>query len=251
MIRVVLLGAGNVAFHLAKAFTKSNDIDFIQRYGRNNKNDHLFDKTIPKTDSLNTLAKADIYIIAINDDSISTFSKQLNIDNGLVVHTSGSVPMESINCKANKGVFYPLQTFSIVQKIDYKQIPICLETEIKSDMEKLKHLAKSISNNVYEINSLQREKLHIAAVFANNFSNFMFTISKDICDDNDFSFDILKPLIEETSQKIKEINPKEAQTGPAKRNDKKIIEKHLSQLEGYQKEIYNLMSKSIIKTYNK
>ncbi|MEN8188091.1 MAG: DUF2520 domain-containing protein, partial [Bacteroidota bacterium] len=241
----------NVAFHLAKAFTDAKDIDLVQRYSRSYKNDDLFDDNIPKTNSLDALTKADIYVIAINDDQIATFSKQLTLSDGLVVHTSGSIPLEALQCKANKGVFYPLQTFSKDQEMEYKHIPICIETEIENDFDKLKYLGKAFSDNVYEINSQQREKLHLAAVFANNFSNYMFKVSKDICDENNFSFEILKPLIEETSQKIKTIAPIEAQTGPAKRNDQKVIKKHLSQLKGDQNEIYGLITKSIIDTYNK
>ncbi|MCK5677456.1 MAG: DUF2520 domain-containing protein [Flavobacteriaceae bacterium] len=250
MIKVVLLGAGNVAFYLANVLTMSKKIDFIQRYSRNNINDKYFDKKIPKTNNINNLFKADIYIIAINDDAITNFSKQLIFTEGLVVHTSGSIPMNALKCKAKKGVLYPLQTFSINHKVKYNQIPICIETENKKDKELLNSLAKCLSKNVYEIISSQREKLHIAAVFANNFSNYMFKLANDICDENNISFDILKPLIEETANKIKKINPIEAQTGPAKRNDNKVIENHLSQLNENQKEIYTLVSKSIINTYN-
>lgn len=249
MIKVVLLGSGNVAYHLAKAFEQTKDIDFVQQYRRNSKNDKLFNESIPKTNSLENLAKADIYIIAINDDQILEFSKKLKLREGLVVHTSGSVPMDTLKCKCHKGVFYPLQTFSIIQQIDYTNIPICLETEYVEDMPLLKHFAEAISKNIYEVNSNQREKLHIAAVFANNFSNYMFKIAKDICEENHCSFDILKPLIQETVNKIQDISPEEAQTGPAKRKDKKIIDKHLSQLSGDQKKIYKLISKSISKSY--
>ena len=250
MIKVVLLGAGNVAFYLANVLTMSKKIDFVQRYSRNNKNDKYFDEKINKTSNINNLAKADVYIIAINDDAIASFSKQLTFTNGLVVHTSGSMPMNALKCKANKGILYPLQTFSINHKVDYNQIPICIEAENKKDKELLNSLAKCLSKNVFEINSSQREKLHIAAVFANNFSNYMFKLANDICVENNISFDILKPLIKETANKVQKTSPIEVQTGPAKRNDSKVIEKHLSQLSENQKEIYTLVSKSIINTYN-
>ncbi len=248
MIKVVLLGAGNVAVHLAKAIGKAKNLDFVQRYSRNTKSDNYFDTLISKTNNLNQLKEADIYIIAINDDSIADFSKKLTFNNGLVVHTSGSMPLNTLQCKANKGVFYPLQTFSKDQTIDYYAIPIAIETEYKKDAVLLNNFAKSISNNIYEINSSQREKLHIAAVFANNFSNHMYKIAKDICETNNFSFDILKPLILETANKVQTLNPAKAQTGPAKRNDQEVIQNHISQLAGEQKEIYQLISDSIIKT---
>lgn len=249
MIKVVLLGAGNVAYHLAKAFQESSNIDFVQHFRRNRAKDADFDSNISKTDRLNTLAKADIYVIAINDDAISSFSKQLDLDHGLVVHTSGSMPLNALKCKANKGVFYPLQTFSVTKNINFKEVPIAIETEDEKDFELLEQFARSLSDMVYEINSEQREKLHIAAVFANNFSNQMFKIAKDICDEYAISFDLLKPIIKETVGKLETLNPKQAQTGPAKRNDRKVIEKHLSQLSGEQKEIYALISASITRTF--
>jgi len=250
MIKVVLLGAGNVAFHLAKAFKLSSNIDFVQHYRRNDNNDADFDIQTLKTDDLNNLVPADIYVIAINDDAITPFSSQLNFTKGLVVHTSGSMPLKALQCKANKGVFYPLQSFSKEQHINFDEVPITIEAKNKSDLNLLNIFAGSISNHVYEINSLQREKLHIAAVFANNFSNQMFTIAKDICDQYQISFDILKPLILETAEKVQNMNPIEAQTGPATRNDEKIITKHLEQISGEQKEIYALITKSIINKFN-
>ena len=251
MIKVVLFGSGNVAYHLAKAFRLANDIHLVQLYRRNSKNDHLFDIKIPKTNSLNEIKKADVYILAINDDHIAAFSKDLKFEEGLVAHTSGSISLDQLKCKAHKGIFYPLQTFSKDQKLTYKTIPFCLETEYPKDMEILKALARSISENVYEINSVQREKLHIAAVFTNNFSNHMFKIAKDICDEHQISFELLKPLILNTANKINYLDPVDAQTGPAKRNDQNVIQKHLEQLQGDKKEIYSLISKSIIKTYLK
>ncbi len=250
MITVVIIGSGNIAYHLAKAFGKSSDIHIIQRYSRNILSDPNFDSNIPKTDHIDNLVSADIYIIAINDDAISAFSKQLTFTKGLVVHTSGSKSLNILKCKANKGIFYPLQTFSIDRDLNYEHIPICIETENTSDLKLLKSLARSISKNVYEVNSQQREKLHIAAVFANNFSNHMFKLASDICIENNISFDVLKPLIFETTQKLQTLSPYEAQTGPAKRNELTVIEKQIQQLDSNKKEIYNLVTKSIIKTYN-
>ncbi len=248
MIKVVLLGAGNVAIHLAKAFTVAKNIDFVQRYSRNSKNNRYFNSKIPVTNEVQNLLKADVYIIAINDDSIDAFSKTLSLNNGLIVHTSGSIPLTSLTNKLRRGVFYPLQSFSKDLELDFKNIPVTIEAEFEKDNELLNDLACSISKNVYNINSKQREKIHIAAVFANNFSNYMFSIAKNICDENNFSFDILKPLILETANKLKSLDPEQAQTGPAKRNDKKVIEKHLSQLENEKKEIYSLISDSIIRS---
>ena len=188
-----------------------------------------------------------MYIIAISDDAISQFSKKLNLKNKLVVHTSGSVQLDDLNCNANKGVFYPLQSISKHKKINFKKIPICLEAENKIDYSILEKVAKSISKKVFPINSEQRKKLHVAAVFVNNFTNHLYKIGNDICKVNNIDFEILKPLINETAHKIKKLTPSEAQTGPALRNDVKTLSNHLELLNKNQKEIYNVLTKSIQK----
>jgi predicted short-subunit dehydrogenase-like oxidoreductase (DUF2520 family) len=251
MINLVLIGSGNLAVQLANAFIQSNKVNLIQRYSRKNTNATYFSDKIPVTDKLSEIKEADIYLLAISDSAISEFSKQLPFKKGLVVHTSGSMPMKALLCQANKGVFYPLQTFSKEQVLNFENIPIALETEKSEDYMLLENLANSLSKNTYPIDSQQRTHLHIAAVFANNFSNHMFKIAKDVCDRHDFSFEILKPIIFETTKKLDTMSPMDAQTGPAKRNDQIVIENHLQQLTGEQKEIYRLISDSISKTYNK
>lgn len=251
MIKVVLLGSGNVASHLANALASAANVDLLQRYGRSERNNSFFDPGIPFTTDLNALQKADVYIIAINDDSIEGFSKSLEHLKGLVVHTSGSVPMTAIDNKLRKGVLYPVQTFSKGKALDFKLVPLALETENEDDYRLLYELGTSISDVVIRVNSSQREKLHLSAVFANNFSNYMFLTAKDICDDHDLSFDILRPIILETAQKIMNTEPMIAQTGPARRNDNKVIEKQLLLLEGEKKEIYRVLTNAIKKRYQR
>lgn len=248
MIKVVLIGAGNVAVHMAKAMHTAKGIELVQRYARSTKNQAYFESNIPFTKSLSELKKADLYLLAINDDEIAEFSKQLNVS-GLVAHTSGSIPLTELKCKSTKGVCYPVQTFSKNETMEYQNIPFCLEAEREKDMLLLKYFASAISQNVFEINSGQREKLHLAAVFANNFSNHMFKLANDICIEQNFTFDILKPLLMETVVKLDHMSPLEAQTGPARRNDQKVIQKHLDQLNHTEKEIYQVITKSILKTY--
>ena len=249
MIKVVLLGSGNVASHLALALNAAKNVDLLQRYSRNTQNNSFFDPSIPFTSRLNELQKADIYIIAINDDSIEAFSENLAQLSGLVVHTSGSVSMTALHGKLRRGVLYPVQTFSKGKAIDFKSVPLALETENEKDFELLHKLAANISEQVIQVNSNQREKLHLSAVFANNFSNYMFLTAKDICDQNDLSFDTLKPIILETAQKIMNTDPIIAQTGPARRNDTKVIEKQFMSLKGENKEIYRVLSEAIKKRY--
>ncbi|NBU81293.1 MAG: DUF2520 domain-containing protein [Flavobacteriaceae bacterium] len=199
------------------------------------------------TSDLSELKPVDLSIIAVTDDAIAAVSKELPFENQFVVHTSGSVSIDAIDDKNRQGVFYPLQTFSKSKEIDFETIPICLETKYNSDFHKLEIVAKSISNTVYKINSEQRKALHLAAVFVSNFVNYLYQIGNDICIENDLSFDILKPLIQETANKILTLTPFEAQTGPAKRKDTQTIKAHLNFLiDENQKDIYKMLTKSII-----
>ncbi len=243
MIKVVILGSGNVATHLTKAFIKSKNVEVVQVYTRSDTSNKI--KKIEYTNDLSKLKNADVYFIAISDDAITDFSKKLNLKNKLVVHTSGSVTLQELKCNARKGVFYPLQTINKKSKIKFKNVPICIETEYEEDYILLEKLAKSISEKVFKIDSEKRKHLHLAAVFVNNFTNHLYKIGNDICNEKNVSFEILKPLIKETANKIKYITPEEAQTGPAKRKDYKTIKKHLSFLDKEQQKIYNLLSNSI------
>lgn len=251
MIKVVILGGGNVAIQLAKAFKNAKKVKLIQQYYRSKPDAFFLENNIATTQNITELRNADLYIIAISDDAIIEFSKKIIIQNKLVVHTSGSVSMQDLKCSANKGVFYPLQTISKQKKIKFKNIPICIEAEKDTDYKLLEKVAKSISKKVYAINSEQRKSLHVAAVFVNNFVNHLYKIGNDICEDKNVDFEILKPLIEETAKKIKSLKPKNVQTGPAKRNDQKTITKHLKLLTNKQQKMYTLLTDSILDTEEK
>lgn len=227
MISVLLVGKGNVATHLHKAFSNINTINLTQISSR----------------KLDTVPKADVTIIAVSDDAIAKVSSK--ISNPFVVHTSGSFALKSLKNKTRKGVFYMLQTFSKDKKVDFSDVPFCLEAENEKDLLLLKKLANLIGKNVYQINSEQRKALHVAAVFVNNFTNHLYKIGEDICEENNVPFKILHPLIKETSEKIKELSPEKAQTGPAIRNDKKTIKNHLDLLNKEQQKIYTILTKSI------
>ena len=243
MISVVILGSGNVATHLINVFLKVDSICLKQVYARNLNDFGILKKNILSTNNLALLEKADITIIAVSDDAIAPLSSM--IKNSFVVHTSGSLDMNALKNKGRKGVFYPLQSFSKEKKIDFKSIPFCIEAENKDDLSKLKILASLLKAQAYFLNSKQRKKIHIAAVFVNNFTNHMYTIAYGICKEHDIPFNILHPLIIETSNKIKNLAPKDAQTGPAKRNDKETIQNHLNLLTDAQQEIYLKITQSI------
>lgn len=247
MIRLSLIGSGNVAQHLIQAFSKSTEVELVQVFSRNpDAVSNLVDGDKIISD-LSELKPVKVTIIAVTDDSIASVSKQIPFENHLVVHTSGSVPMETLSDKNRKGVFYPLQTFSKSKEIDFKTVPVCLEAENEKDFQTLVKVAKTISHAINNVNSEQRKALHVAAVFVSNFTNHMYQIGDEICYKNGLTFDILKPLIQETANKILTLSPSEAQTGPAKRRDTQTINAHLNFLsDENQKEIYKILTKSII-----
>ncbi|OCB73924.1 hypothetical protein B0A79_11710 [Flavobacterium piscis] len=246
MIRITVIGSGNVAQHLIKAFAKSELVEIVQVYAR--KKEALsslieFDKI---TSDFEELQESDLYIIAVSDKAIADVSKQLPFQNRIVVHTSGAASLDVLDAKNRKGVFYPLQTFSKNKEIDFSIVPLCLEAENTFDFRVLETVAKSISNAVFAINSDQRKALHVAAVFVNNFTNHLYHIGKEICGEHQVPFEILRPLIQETAEKINTLDPVDAQTGPAKRNDTNTIAAHLDYLTNEnQKNIYKLITQSI------
>lgn len=251
MIKVSIIGAGNVAQHLITVLKTAENIELIQVFARNKNSLSTLD-TITIVSSFDDLEEVDVYIIAVTDNAIATVANQIPFTNKLVVHTSGSVAITELNSKNRKGVFYPLQTFSKSKEVNFKEIPICLETETEADYAVLETIAKSISDKVYKIDSQQRKALHVAAVFVNNFVNHLYQIGNEICTENNIPFEILKPLILETAQKIMTLSPKEAQTGPGKRLDLMTLSSHLDFLEDKNRnKIYDILTNSIIENGNK
>lgn len=256
MVKVVIIGSGNVAQHLISAFQNPQksglEIELVQVYSRKKASVAHLVGLEQITNDLATLAEADLYILAVSDDAIASVSSQLPFKNRLVVHTSGSVPLHALDEDNRKGVFYPLQTFTKNKPVDFKTIPICLESENGTDYQLLDKVAKSISEKVFAINSQQRKALHVAAVFVNNFTNHLYQLAFEICHENQVPFEILKPLIAETANKIMVLSPEEAQTGPAKRNDTATIKAHeafLSQVNHLN--IYQTLTQSILENGKK
>jgi predicted short-subunit dehydrogenase-like oxidoreductase (DUF2520 family) len=232
MISVLIVGKGKVGMHLYNAFLGIDAINV----------------TLISSRSLENLIEAAITIVAVSDDAIAKVSSK--IKNNFVVHTSGSIAMTDLENPNKKGVFYMLQTFSEDKKVDFNKVPFCLEAENKNDLQLLQRLAKYLGNKIYTINSEQRKVLHVAAVFVNNFTNHFYKIGSDICKQNNVPFEILYPLIQETSEKIQKISPEKAQTGPAIRNDQTTIKNHLNLLDKNQQEIYKMLTASIQKNNN-
>lgn len=252
MILVTIIGAGNVATHLFKAFNKAENITVNQWFRRDTNTISAHKNEVEIINDLSQLKQADIYILAISDDAIAGVSEQLPFENRIVLHTSGSVGVYDMDKKHRRGVFYPLQTFSKTADIDFKNVPICIETINKKDYSIVKALAVAIGSPTKKVNSDQRRVLHLAAVFVNNFTNQLYRIGHEITESEGAEFDLLKPLILETAKKVQDLSPYRAQTGPAKRHDKKTIRKHLKQLKNnHHKAIYELLTYSIQKTHGR
>lgn len=241
MVKVTIVGTGNVSHHLERAFAETQDIQVIEVLkGRSLTSDTLFGT------NRSTFEEPDVYLLAVSDDAIKSVAAHFKATKKLVAHTSGSVPIDVLSSIEQSGVFYPLQTFSKEQEVDFTSVPIGVEAHNENDLNLLKKMAETISDTVFEIDSEQRKTLHLAAVFVNNFTNHLYHIGHELCRRQEIPFDLLKPLIRETAHKIENLSPEAAQTGPAKRKDMKTIERHLDELQSHtQKEIYTILTKSI------
>lgn len=197
--------------------------------------------------------EVDIFIISVKDDAIGPIAKALAKHNALIVHTSGATDLQALLAfTQNAGVFYPLQTLSKNKEVDFLTVPLCIEGANESITTQLIDLARTVSNNVYRVTSPQRKILHLAAVFACNFPNHLYTIAQQLLAEHDMGFEMLRPLILETAQKVQAHLPAGVQTGPAIRNDESTMAAHLQMLDDKPglKAIYELLSQDIIKNNN-
>lgn len=243
MVKISLIGYGNMGRHLAQQFLDLEGIKLHQVYSPSQKPEA--NPSVCMINDLNDLEQADLLIIAVSDDAIAHLAQQ--VPRGFcVVHTSGTVGMDALGDHAKRGVFYPLQSLSKDHHVSFDEIPICLEANNEKTMNLLETIAYKLSKKVVHINSEQRLELHMGAVLVNNFTNHLYALSKIYLEQKGLPFDLLHPLIEETTKKALSIGPKAAQTGPAKRQDLKTIGRHLALIKDQQlKEIYNLLSYSI------
>ena len=249
---IVCIGAGNVATHLAQALQQKG-FHLSQIYSRTQESAEALAQTLgcAWTTCLEQVDEhADLYIVSVKDAVLETVISQLAHCNpdALYLHTAGSMPMEVWKEKfKNYGVAYPMQTFSKQREVNFREIPFFVEAKRPEDVELLKAIAATLSDNVYEITSEQRKSLHLAAVFICNFTNHMYALAADLLEKYNLPFDVMLPLIDETARKVHELTPHEAQTGPAVRYDENVISNHLAMLADSPtlQEIYKLMSKSI------
>jgi predicted short-subunit dehydrogenase-like oxidoreductase (DUF2520 family) len=196
----------------------------------------------------NDLPETDLVIISVSDDEVMNVIHHLDKCSSLVVHTCGSLPMDLLSsCSSNYGVLYPVQTFTSGRKVNLREVPLCIEASDNRQMMLLNEVASSISDHVQEMDSQQRLCLHIAAVFANNFSNYMYTLAGNILDTCGLPATLIHPLMRETTAKAIEISAKKVQTGPAARADIETIRVHLEWLKNEKslQDVYLLLSKQL------
>ncbi len=251
-MRITIIGSGNVATHMAAAF-KNAGHRMVQVYSSTMQNAamlayHVGAEAIDDLAAINT--ETDLFIIAVKDDAIMDVAKQLASYNKLIVHTSGATSISALEIfTSNCGVFYPLQTFSKIRELNFLNVPLCIEGADDDITKQLQQLAQTISNKVYKVSTDQRKILHLAAVFACNFPNYLYHVAEQLLNQNQLDFNIIRPLIDETAQKVQQASPAKVQTGPAVRNDEKTMQAHLELLNNAAdlQVIYKLLSQAIIK----
>ncbi len=250
-MKIVLLGSGNVATHLGLTLKQVGN-DVLQVWSRKWEHAEALGLELGAgfTDKLADInPSADIYIISVVDDAIAEVAGALTDKKGIIIHTSGSSGMEVLQGASEKtGIIYPLQTFSKQKPVDFSQVPVAIEGNTPEVTKILEKLVSQITSIVLKIDSVQRQALHVAAVFACNFTNHLYALSKKILDQNKLSFDLLKPLISETADKVQKFDPKTVQTGPAVRHDQITLNKHRQFLKKnpHLLELYDKLSQSII-----
>jgi len=250
-MKIVLVGSGNLAVHLGPALINAGHI-VVQVVGRS---EESASKLAAKLNCNFTISaqeistKADVYILALRDEAIANYAKLIPKTEKLILHTSGTVSISVLKpASSNFGCLYPLQTFSRNRKIKFSSVPICLEAGSKKASGQLEKLAKSLSKNIHWIPEDKRNTLHLAAVFANNFSNHLYVIAEELLNKKGLEFELLRPLIAETASKIINNHPHNMQTGPARRGDTGTINKHLALLKNKDqiRKIYEILSNSIL-----
>jgi predicted short-subunit dehydrogenase-like oxidoreductase (DUF2520 family) len=258
-MKISLVGTGNVATHLAQQCHLQH-IEIVQIIGRNASETRALAAVTNATFSLDfeniDTEKPDIFLLAVSDSALEDVAQKLSqsVHKQLVVHVSGTVSSDVLKKHfSNFGVFYPLQTFSKGQKINFQDITFFVDASSEQGLISLKNLAQALDAKAHELHDSDRMVLHVAAVFANNFTNYLFQIAQDLLEEKKIPFSVLLPLIQQTVEKLEKMSPQQAQTGPARRGDLAVLEKHSAYLE--QKispqfaDVYRTLSQMIVEKY--
>lgn len=240
-MKIVILGAGNVGTNLQHGFARKHiQAELISSRRTADGRWETADGILPM---------ADVYIYAVADHALHEVAAAVEAPKALHLHTSGTMPIEVFGAdKPHAGVLYFFQSFSKASPVDdWSTIPVFIEGRNIDDVAAIYTLAQTLSSRIYECTQRDRERLHVAGVFANNFTNRMYCIAADILHDTQIPFAALLPLIDQTVAKVHSLSPKEAQTGPAKRGDQDVMAHHLEVLQKPEyKEVYQLLSQLII-----
>lgn len=253
-MNITFIGSGNLAWHLAPAL---DNLGYIVKevYSRDPKHAAQLTARLYQAEVRRSLdfsaSPSQLFFIATTDDAISLMAREIVLpDDAILVHTSGSQPLSALDFAATEktGVFYPLQTFTKAAKINFKDVPLFVESADLPTEKTLMSIAGKLSAKSQRISSEGRKALHVAAVFASNFSNHMMTIAQDLMTTHNMDFAWLKPLIAETLNKAISLGPEKAQTGPAARGDLQILDEHMELLRDEKQlaRIYELISQNII-----
>lgn len=233
-MNIIIIGQGNVATNLHHAFIKKG----------------VFCQMVSSREGLDNLPQANVYIYAVKDEALAAVVAQVKgKEKAMHLHTSGSMPISVFGAdKPHAGIFYPFQTFSKARVIeDFSTVPIFFEARGIDDISAVYSLALSITSHVYETTQHDRERLHVAGVYACNFTNLMYTMASELLHNTHIPFSALLPLIDETAAKIHALSPREAQTGPARRGDENVMAHHLDLLDEDKRQLYRLLSDAIRK----
>lgn len=248
---ITIIGAGNVATHISQALleaghtigqvwsrTSAHATEVAERVGAE-----------ATTEIAEIKPNSDLYLFCVKDDALYEMIQRMPETGGIWAHTSGSLSMELFSLRSKAyGVVYPLQTFSRGRALTFADVPLFIEGSDGNVTQQLEQLATSISDSIYLLSSEKRKRLHLSAVFANNFVNHLYALSDTLLDAEGLPFTTLLPLINETAAKVNDMLPPDAQTGPAVRNDRKVMEQQLAQLtDPEMKDLYRILSESIIK----
>ena len=253
-MKIILIGAGNLATHLGKAiFAAGHDV--VQVFSRTMQSATALASEVgaqPVSDISTVRADADLYVVSVKDSALAELIPALckGKETKVFLHTAGSIPMDVFQGMAlHYGVLYPMQTFSKQREVDFSQIPCFIEANDEHALQRIGDVAHQVSSRVYHLASEDRKYLHLSAVFACNFVNHCYALSQEILKDHGIPFDVMLPLIDETAAKVHELDPKEAQTGPAVRYDENVLRAQGALLKSnpQMKDIYDRMSMSIHK----
>lgn len=256
---ITFVGAGNLATHLAPALAAAGH-QIVGIFSRTltaaERLCQIVGQGSEVTNDIASLTPADLYVISVTDTALSDIASAWpwHCRDGIVIHTSGSVPMNVLQSTGERyGVLYPMQTFSKDKTLSFIDIPCFIEGNNEEVLSKIYEVASGISNNVSELNSDDRRYLHMAAVFACNFSNHMVALAYEMLEQHHVEPKCLLPLIDETCIKLHHLHPHDGQTGPARRRDEGVISQHLEALKDNPElyDIYTFMSESISRRFNK